>query len=201
MATATIPTQHFSISDFLTNDHNSKILQVYLDTLKQYPNAQVLDLGPICANNIMFFAKKVKKLYVFDMFLHMGKYRREKLPTGNVWKGIDYQLNSFDGIHLWDFLDHIEDNEAVKLIDLCHSLLKPKGMLMVFSFDERTALSQINSFVIQDRYRLRFQLQPHIDLPWYFRNNRTLISLLSSFTSVNSYLYRNGLREFLFRRS
>ena len=201
MATAIIPTQHFSISDFLLNDHNSKILQVYLDTLKQYPNAQVLDLGPVCANNIMFFAKKVRKLYVFDMFLQMDKYRRERLPTGNVWECINYTFNSFDGIHLWDFLDHIEDNEAVKLIDLCHSLLKPKGMLMVFSFDEREAPSQINSFVIQDSYRLTFQLQPHIDLPWYYRNNRSLISLLSSFTSVKSYLYRNGLREFLFCRS
>lgn len=200
MATSTLPTQRFSSSELLLSAYNSKILQVYLDTLEQCPNSQVLDLGPVCANNIMFFAKKVRRLYVCDIFLQTDKYRRKGLSTGKAWKYIDHRPNSFDGIHLWDFIDHIEDKQAERLIDRCHSLLKPKGLLMVFSFDERTALSQINSFVIQDNYRLTFRLQPHMDLPWFFRNNRSLTSLFSAFTSVKSFLYRNGIKEFLFRR-
>lgn len=201
MVSVNSPTQRFESSEHLLGAYHSKIFQVYLDTLEECPHSQVLDLGPICADNIMFFTKKVKKLYICDMFLQMDQYRRKGLSAEEVWKYMDHRPNSFDGIHLWDFIDHIEDDQAKRLLDLCRSLLKPKGMLMVFSFDERTALSQINSFVIQDNYHLTFRLQPHIDLPWYYRNNRSLTSLFSTFTSEKSFLYRNGIREFLFRRS
>ena len=84
----------------------------------------------------------------------MNRNRREGLPSKKVWKHLDYAPHSFDGINLWDFIDHINDDEIGKLVNLCHTLLKPRGIMIVTSFEEQSAPSQINSFVMQDSYRL-----------------------------------------------
>jgi len=196
----TLPMQSLSNSEFPLTEYNSKILQIYLDYLDRYPDAQLLDLGPVCEENIMFFAKRARRLSVCDMFFRLDKHRRKGLSPEEVWNHLNYQPQSFNGIHLWDFIDHIDDNEAGRLAELCYTMLKPKGMLMTISFDEQSMLPQINSFVIQDNCRLTLRRQPHIDLPWYYRTIRTLTSLLSTFTTVKSFLYRNGVREMLFCR-
>jgi len=72
--------------------------------------------------------------------------------------------------------------------------------MVVTSFEEQSAPSQINSFVMQDSYRLTFRLQNHLDLPCYYRSNRILTDMLSEFASVKSFIYRNGVREFLCKR-
>lgn len=192
--------QSLSNPEVPLTEYNSRILQIYLDYLVRYPDAQLLDLGPVCEENILFFAKQAKRLYVCDMFFRLNKHRCEDLPSEEVWRHLNYQPHSFNGIHLWDFIDHIDDNDAVRLAKLCYTMLKPKGMLMATSFDEQLMLSQINSFVIQDNCRLTLRRQPHIDLPWYYRSIRTMTSLLSILTPVKSFLYRNGVREMLFRR-
>lgn len=192
--------QSLSNSELPFAEFNSKILQIYIDHLVRYPDAQLLDLGPVCEENIMFFAKRVRKFSVCDMFFRLDRHRRRGLSPEKVWNHLNYQPHSFNGIHLWDFLDHIDDNDSVKLAELCYTLLKPKGILKVISFDEQSELLQINSFVIQDNWRLTLRHQPHLDLPWYYRNIRTLTSLLSKFNIFKSFLYRNGVREMLFCR-
>ncbi len=200
MAISTLPMQNLSNSELSRTEYNSKTLQIYLDYLDRYPDAQLLDLGPVCNENIIFFAKRIRKFSVCDMFFRLYKHQRKGLSPEKIWNHLNYQPHSFNGIHLWDFIDRIDDNDAVKLAELCYTMLKPKGMVMAISFDEQSVLPQINSFVIQDNYRLTLRLQPHIDLPWYYRNIRTLTSLLSTFTPVKSFLYRNGVREMLFCR-
>ena len=192
--------QSLSNSEVPLTGYNSKILQIYLDYLDRYPDAQLLDLGPVCEENILFFAKRVRRLSACDMFFRIYQHRRKNLSPEKVWGHLNYQPHSFNGIHLWDFIDHVDDNDAVRLAELCYRMLKPKGMLMTINFDEQSVLPQINSFVIQDNCRLTLRHQPHIDLPWYFRNVRTLTSLLSKFTPAKSFLYRNGVREMLFCR-
>ncbi len=200
MAASTEPAHGYSNTGPSVADYTSMVLQMYLETLEQSSMAQLLDVGPICEENIMFFAQCVKRFYVCDMFLRMNRCRRESLPPEKVWEHLDYAPHGFHGINLWDFIDHLNDNEAVRLVKLCHTLLKPKGMMIVISFEEHSAPTQINSFVTHDSYRLSFRPQNHLSLPWYYRNNRALTNMLSAFSSVKSFLYRNGVREFLCQR-
>jgi 2-polyprenyl-3-methyl-5-hydroxy-6-metoxy-1,4-benzoquinol methylase len=200
LATLTAPLQRHLNAEFSSNAYTSMILQLYIETFKKYSNVQVLDVGPVCEENIMFFAQQVKRLYICDMFLRLDRTKRKGLHSQTVWKHLDYPPHFFDGIHLWDFIDHLNDNDVGRLVKLCHTLLKPKGMLMATAFEEQSAPSQINSFVIEDDFRLTFRPQTHVDLPWYFRTNRILTSMLSAFSNVKSFIYRNGVREFLFKR-
>jgi len=200
LATSTGPAHSYSNTGPSLADYTSMMLQMYFEALDQSSMAQVLDVGPVCEENITFFAQRVKRFHVCDMFLRLNRNRREGLPSKKMWKHLDYAPHSFDGINLWDFIDHINDDEIGRLVNLCHTLLKPKGMMIVTSFEEQSAPSQINSFVIQDSYRLIFRPQNHLDLPCYYRSNRALTNMLSEFASVKSFIYRNGVREFLCKR-
>jgi len=200
LATSTEPAHSYSNTGPSLADYTSMMLQMYFETLDQSSMAQVLDVGPVCEENITFFAQRVKRFHVCDMFSRLNRIRREGLPSKNMWKHLDYAPHSFEGINLWDFIDHINDDEIGKLVNLCHTMLNPRGMMLLTSFEEQSAPSQINSFVMQDSYRLTFRPQNHLDLPCYYRSNRILTDMLSEFASVKSFIYRNGVREFLCKR-
>lgn len=181
--------------------YRSTLLQLYIENLKQGQALEVLDMGPVCEENIMFFARQVKRHYVCDMFIRLHRTLRKPLPFSYLWNHLDYAQQSFKGILLWDLIDHLNDNEVGKLIELCHLMLKPRGMLMANTFEERSAPDLVCAYVIQNQFRITFRPQRHLDLPWYYRSNRELISLLATFRLVKSFIYRNGVREFLFQRS
>jgi len=196
--TATVHDYSHPVSSF--DDYTSMMLQIYVETLNKYSTAQVLDVGPVCEENITYFAQRVKRIYVCDMFLRLSRNRHKGLPTEKVWEHLDYAPNSLDGINLWDFIDHLNDDDIGRLVNLCYTALEPGGMMLVTSFEEQSAPSKIHSFVIKDSYRLNFRLQNHLDLPFYYRSNRIITDMLSEFQTVKSFIYRNGVREFLCRR-
>ena len=200
MTTPTAPVHDYSHSGSSFDDYTSMMLQMYVETLNKYSTAQVLDVGPVCEENITYFAQRVKRIYICDMFLRLSRNRHKGLPTEKVWEHLDYAPNSFDGINLWDFIDHLNDDDIGRLVNLCHTALEPGGMMMVTSFEEQSAPSKIHSFVIKDSYRLNFRLQNHLDLPCYYRSNRIITDMLSEFQTVKSFIYRNGVREFLCKR-
>jgi len=189
-----------SNSELPFTDYNSRVLPIYLGRLGRYPDAHCLDLGPVCEENIMFFAKMSRTFSVCDMFSRLDRSLRRGLRPEKVWHHLDYRPHSFNGINLWDLINHLDDNEAERMAELCHTMLKPAGMLMIISFEEQRLSGPINSFVIQHDGRLILRVQPHLDLPWYYRDFSKLISLLRAFTLVKSFLYRNGIRELLFSR-
>jgi len=200
LATPSISAHDYSPARPSLTEYTSMMLQMYLETLDRPSTAQVLDVGPVCEENIMHFAQRVKRLYVCDMFLRLSQNRRKGWPTKKVWEHLDYAPHIFDRINLWDFIDHLNDDEIGKLVNLCVTFLRPRGMMIVTSFEEQSAPSQIHSFVIKDGYQVTFRPQNHLDLPWYYRSNRIITEMLSEFRTVKSFIYRNGVREFLCKR-
>jgi hypothetical protein len=180
--------------------YDSMMLQLYTKNLAgRNQEFQILDMGPICEENILYFSQRVKRFHICDMFIRMDRSRREGKSISTIWDHLDYPAQSFQGIHLWDLIEHLNDRDVVKLVELCQIMLKPKGMLMVISFEEQLSRSLINSFVVQDKYHISMRPQSHLDLPWYYRSNRELTLLFAKFSGVKSFLYRNQIREFLFQ--
>jgi len=117
-----------------------------------------------------------------------------------VWKHLDYPAQSFDGILLWNLVDHLDDREVSRTAELCYKILKPGGMLLS-SLTAQSSLGKVAcSFVVRDGYRLNIELRPSMDLPFYVRNNREVLELLLLFSPEKSFRYQNGLREYFFRR-
>lgn len=180
-------------------EYTSKILQLLAGTVEKRRDFLVLDVGPVCNENIEFFARRVKRLYVCDMFSRLDRGRRKGVSPDCVWRDLDYAPCSFDAINLWDLVEHLDDNDARRLAEICCGMLKPKGVLSVTAFESRIAPREVSSFVTGKDFRLSLRPQPWLDLPWYYRHNRALISLLMPLSVVKIFVSRMGIREFLFQ--
>ena len=180
--------------------YTSEILKLFLDPLVRLKDGQMLDMGPVCEENIMFFAGRLKRHYVCDMFLRSIREKSVARHSRNVWRHLDYPARFFDGIHIWDFCDHLDDKKVNQLMEHCLTMLQPGGLLLMTAFEKPPSPARINSFIIQPGYRMSYRVQPHLNLDWHCRHNRALMSLLTGFSIVKSLRYRNGIHEILLKK-
>jgi len=113
---------------------------------------------------------------------------------------LDYPAGSFDGILLWDLIDHLDNIDAGNLIEICQDLLKPKGLLMVCGQGGQAIMPQVYSFVLGEDFQVCFRPQSHLNFSRHERENRDILSMFSLFTPIKSFIYRNGLQEFVFQQ-
>lgn len=180
--------------------YNSMILELFVESLEPGTDVQILDAGPVCQENIMFFARRMSRHAACDMFIRLHRALGEQPKPGKICRHLDYPPRSFDGIQLWDLIDHLDDDQTRQLVARCFEMLRSSGLLMLIALEKKPQPAKINTFVIGRNYRVDLRLQPHLELPWYGRHNRALVSLLAEFEIVKSYRYHNGLREFLFKK-
>jgi len=196
----TDPYPRYSDTGPFPESYTSTILGLFVETLAQWRNVQILDVGPVCQENIMFFAGRLHRHYVCDMFLRLQREPGDKPVDRDGFRHLDYPPRSFDGIQLWDLPDHLDDKQARRLVRRCFDMLRATGLLMMIALERKPVPDQINTFVIGRENLLDLRAQPHLQLPWYCRHNRALLSLMGDFDIVRSFRYRNGLREFLFKK-
>jgi len=180
-------------------EYTSKVLQLLAGTFKKHRDSLVLDVGPVCNENIEFFARRAKRLYICDIFTRLAQGRRKGLKPDSVWRYLDYAPGSFDVINLWDLVEHLDDDAAKRLTEICCNMLRPNGLLFVTAFERQPAPRQVSAFITKKDFRLLLRPQPGLDLPWYYRHNRALISLLRPLSVAKIFCYRSGIREFLFQ--
>jgi hypothetical protein len=180
--------------------YSSTILQLFLESIGPWKDVQILDAGPVCQENLVYFAQKIQRFYACDLFIRLHRSLEQGGKSANFCQDLDYPPNSFDGIQLWDLVDHLDDDQARHLLARCFEMLRPAGLLMLIALEKKPEPATINSFVVGRNNRLDLRPQPHLVLPWYGRHNRALMSLLEEFEYVKTFRYRNGLRELLFQR-
>jgi SAM-dependent methyltransferase len=134
------------------------------------------------------------------MFLQFDKARREGIPSTRVWQKLDYPSESFDGILLWELMDRLDDHDVIRGAELCHRMIKPGGLLVLFVPGDHPVSRGVYSFVIEEDFQLRIRNQSHIELTSHRRQSRDIIAMLAPFTQLRSFIYRNGYKEFLFQR-
>jgi cyclopropane fatty-acyl-phospholipid synthase-like methyltransferase len=157
-------------------------------------------MGPVIGANINFFARRVKKLFICNMFTRFRQTHKKSPPEKNIWQDLDYPDSQFDGILLWNIIDHIENRLVAELAGICSNMLKPKGLLMVIAQDVKNRSSRQTFFTINENFQLREHLFSDTGLPTYRRENREIFTLMEPLSSAKSYIYRNGSREHLFQR-
>jgi hypothetical protein len=180
------------------NTYTSSVLPLFVDYLERHPKGRLLDVGSVCGENIKFFASRVGKLYVCDLFQRLCRERRRGRSVSHIWPDLNYPVGSFEAVQVWDLGDHLEDRDFTRLVELCTLMVKPGGMLMLVAMGEGSGPPASNLYVIEEGFRLRVRSQPDLDPPLHHRHNRDLIAMLSPFKLVKSFIYRNGMREFLF---
>ncbi len=200
MAHASPPSLGAAVPGSIPSGYTSTILKLFMDHLARWKEVQILDVGPVCEENIMFFARRMKRLYVCDMFRHLQREMSEGPGFSSWLDHLDYPQRHFDGIMLWDLCDHLPDAPMRQLFKRCFSVLRSKGLLMLTAFEKPPQPPQVATFVIGQDFRMDLRRQPHLELGWHCRHNRALMSELTDFKHVKSYRHRSGLRELLFRK-
>jgi hypothetical protein len=184
-----------------TEKYSSMCLQFFLETLERRKEVRLLDLGPVCEENIQFLARRIDKLFICDMFIRLDRGGRSGQRCNLALEQLNYPPETFDGILLWDLIDRFDREDARNLARLCYRWLKPGSMVMLLALGQRDVLSKVSSFVITEGFLVHLRVQHHLDLPVYSRQNRELLELLGPLTVAKSYMNRNGVRELILRRS
>jgi hypothetical protein len=199
---ASSPAQHRGYSDTkpFPVGYRSTILKLFVESLEHWNDVQILDTGPVCEENINFFARRMRRHHVCDMFIRLQREQEGQPEAGNWCRHLDHAPGSFHGIQLWDLIDHLDDDQARQLMARCFEMLRTTGLLMLIALEKKPEPPRINTFVIGPYFRVDFRLQPHLELDWHCRHNRALMSLLAEFEIVRSFRYVNGLREFLLKK-
>lgn len=180
--------------------YTSNALKLFVEHLAHHPQGRLLDIGPVCQENIRFFAGRVRKHYVCDMFIRLDRCLRKGGPVHQIWQELDYRPESFHGILVWELADRLDDGDVHRLVTVCHSILVPGGMAVVMVMGDQIASSETRSFVLGQNWRVQLRPQPHLSLPLRGRQNRDVLSMMSPFIPAKSFICRPGFMEFLFQR-
>lgn len=181
-------------------DYTSNALKLFMEQIQRQTQGKLLDIGPVCQENIRFFAGKVQRHYVCDMFIRLDRCIRKGGSVHQIWQELDYPPESFDGILVWELADRLDDRDVHRLVTLCHSILKPGGVALVMVMGDQIASAETRSFVVGQNYQIYLRPQPHLNLPLRGRQNRDVLSMMTPFIPAKSFICRPGFIEFLFHR-
>lgn len=175
----------------------SKICKLFMDSLAHCPDPQILDVGPACTENISFLGRRVKKLFVCDMFTRLNRSRGKKDAMKKIWHSLDYPDQSFDGILLWDFIDRLDKVEAVEFVRQCRRLIRPRGSIMLAAYSRQTHFLNVHTFVLDKGFHISFRPQKQLELKVTYRHNREIMNMFAPLSLVKAQINKNGFREFL----
>jgi len=180
-------------------EYASNVIRLFLEVLGRAQENQVLDLGSTCDENITFFARRLKKLYLCDLLSHLNRDSSKIKAPDQLLQQLDYPPQSFHGILLWNMVEYFNHSTIIKIAEKCCYMLKPGGLLLVFLTGNSSFGEVACRFIVKDEYRVKIELKTDMDPPSHVLNNRELFEILHFFEPLKSYIYKNGLKEHLFR--
>ncbi len=182
----------FMEEDELTYGANS--LDLFVDRLHKFQNPLVLDLGSVCEGNINFLAGANRfSVRVEDLSREAG---------GDLAKAAEmivFEKSKLHGALLWSLLDHLDREAFRSLVVRLWSALVPGGLIAVFFSQRQMPEAAVQQFVIRGKSMISIR-ETGINAPCRYWPNREILSLFEPFETVNSFILKSGLREFLFRR-
>ncbi len=87
----TSPAQHPSYSDtqLFPVGYRSTILELFVESLARWSDVRILDAGPVCQENITFFARKIQRHYACDLFSRLHRELGEQARPGKLFWDLD----------------------------------------------------------------------------------------------------------------
>lgn len=184
--------------------NTSLALNVLYYQLRYEKKYNILDLGPALGANVDFFSQFSCKIYIEDLYQTLGSFDFFSPEDGFSYQAVfeyllPYTSNTrFDIIMGWDIFNYLERDEFESLIryigNFCH-----KGTLLFALISTRKHIPEKpTTFRILDQERLLYQTGSSVLrlCPRYQQTD--LNHLMPNFRVCNSFLLRNGFKEYLF---
>jgi hypothetical protein len=182
------------------NDVNgSRMLRQYVDFLQKCRKPEILDLGPVCSNNISFFLEIVSKLHICDILPRLSLSGKKDFDAKCILSLLDYREKSLDGINIWDLPDHIGSRALPLIVQKLCSFLKPHGALVMIASNTSKLQPHPLYFAIRDPGAVILQYCASCKVSYVHRSNRDIEYCMAPLRQVNSFICSNGIREFFFK--
>jgi SAM-dependent methyltransferase len=180
--------------------YQSRMMERYRQFLGKCDNPQLLDIGPICGNNIEYLLHRYTRLFVCDIMQRLRPEPLQPVEADQLPACFDYEEGSFDGIHLWDVPDHLDDRALRELVTRCSALLKPNGLLIVIASTTRSLQPYQHYFVLNEETAVVLARSTSFKLPYFHRPNRDIELAMKPLEQYSSFICMNGVREFIFKK-
>ncbi|MGH7799012.1 MAG: methyltransferase domain-containing protein [Thermodesulfobacteriota bacterium] len=186
--------------------HSTAVLKTFIKEMTLHPKSLILDLGCICDSNIELFTHLGCKVFVKDLLNANVRARTNpdgvgEISVDEIQIDCEYSENFFDGILLWDILDHFDFEGARLLVNNARRILKEKGWaLALFRPPVPTTFNTMMRYRIRSLDKIRYETLPLITPRNKIYYNRDITDLFGNFTSYSSYMIKNRWREAIVRK-
>ncbi|MEO8256990.1 MAG: hypothetical protein ABI868_06545 [Acidobacteriota bacterium] len=182
----------------------TKTLPKFLTCLTAREWPVLMDLGPVVGSNVSFFGEQLGcKILVEDLYSDLDRHVRTQttaaLPAF-LTSRFSQPSGTIDGILCWDVFDYLDRPAAQALAAQLTRILRPDGALLGFFSASQVADTRYSKYVIVDRLNLRHRAYPSARGRQSVLANRDIIRLFETLRVADSFLLKNNLREFLFRK-
>jgi len=186
--------------------HPTKALKKFLATLGSHPQPTLLDIGPVVGHNVTFFGEHLGcKFQVEELSKDIDRHSREdklaELPEF-LSKRFTQADETFDGILCWDLFDYLDKKSAPILARHLTRMLKPEGVLLaIFNASEpKPGTATYTKNIVIDPVTLKQRSYPATRGRLRPMLNRDIIRMFEGLKVAESFLLKNNVREFLFRK-
>jgi 2-polyprenyl-3-methyl-5-hydroxy-6-metoxy-1,4-benzoquinol methylase len=185
----------------------SRGLEEFFSYIRDQSGLTILDLGGATQQNVSFITNLGHRLYSEDFLQILQETFDEGAADQSNTGRIDYFLRQaleypeahFDGVLIWDVLEHLAPALLTAVTERLHTIVRPKSyMLAFFHSDDKLDTAPYYTFRIQDINMLQVA-QHGTRRPAQLFNNRSLEKLFGRYESVKFFLTRERLREVIIK--
>ena len=182
----------------------SLALKTLTRKLRSEEQYNVLDLGCSVRQNVEFCSNFCRKLYIEDFFCTLSSFDflspEDGVPLETVYQYLlPFQPGTrFDVILAWDLLNYLEELEFRELMSHLGRFCRRDTLLLAFISTRKSIPERPARYSIVDHETITSQRLSDILRPCPQYQEPQLAKLMPGYVVVNSYLLRNGLKEYLF---
>ncbi len=183
--------------------HRSPVLRLLSKKILEDRKFNILDTGPALNENIHFFSQFRCKLYIdefYSSFRDFGFFApADECSPENLFS---YLLpfpkkTDFDIILLWDVMNYMKLEECGHLFDYLGRFSHPGTIIFAMVYTRREIPEVPINFRILDAEKLHYDSNSSIMKTCPRHEGPALENHLGKFRITNSYLLRNGFKEYL----
>lgn len=184
--------------------HKSLALNVLSHQIRENRKYSILDLGPALGKNLEFFSQFPCTLYIEDLYETLTSFDYFAPVDGFSYEAVYSYLMpyprhiSFDFILAWDLLNYLDREEVRHLILHLEKFARRGTMLFTLIATTPHIPETPTRFRIEDNETLLYETTSQVVKKCPKLEQTDLDHLLPNFRVCNSFLLRNGIKEYLY---
>lgn len=188
------------------NVHTSLAFNVLIHQIQPGRKSHILDLGPALGANVDYFAQFSCKLYIEDFYRTLTSFDYFSPEDGFSYEAVlEYLLpfrksTRFDIILFWDLLNYLERDVFEHLVRHLSQYCTSGSLALALISTLKHIPEKPMNFRIVDSHTLSYESNSTVLRPCPRYQQTDLNHLMPDFRVCNSFLLRNGFKEYLFLR-